>query len=84
MKHPFDVHLGSKLRHCRCSAGLTREQLGAKLGVDSRKIRDFEAGEDRISSSLLRSIVAEMAVPPAFFFDGLAGALGGSASPNRS
>jgi hypothetical protein len=32
----------------------------------------------------LRNIVAEMAVPPTFFFEGLAGALAGGASQNRS
>jgi transcriptional regulator with XRE-family HTH domain len=63
---------------------MTRAQLGAKLGVNPRRIQEFEAGEDRISSNLLRNIVAEMAVPPTFFFEGLAGALAGGASQNRS
>jgi len=83
MKHPFDVHLGSRLRDCRCSAGMTRAQLAARLGVNTQRIRDFEAGEDRISSSLLRNIVAEMEVPAAFFFEGLEGALGAANSPDR-
>jgi transcriptional regulator with XRE-family HTH domain len=54
---------------------MTRAQLGAKLGVNPKRIQEYEAGEDRISSDLLRSIVAHMAVSPAFFFDGLASAL---------
>lgn len=84
MKHPFDVHVGAKLRDCRCSAGMTRAQLGAKLGVNPKRIQEFEAGEDRISSDLLRNIVAHMAVPPTFFFEGLAGALAGGGARSRN
>lgn len=84
MKHPFDVHVGAKLRDCRCLAGMTRAQLGARLGVHPRRIRDFEAGEDRISSGLLRDIVAEMSVPAAFFFEGLPGVLAAAGSQSRT
>jgi len=84
MKHPFDVHVGAKLRDCRCSAGMTRAQLGARLGVNPQRIRKFEAGEDRISSNLLRDIVTEMAVPAAYFFEGLAGALASGVTQPRN
>ena len=79
MKHPFDVHVGERLRLCRRSAGMTRQELGARLGVDAREIREFERGEDRINSGLLRTLSAVTGVPPAFFFDGLADALGNAA-----
>lgn len=79
MKHPFDVHVGARLRRCRRSAGLTRQQLGARIGVDARDIREFEKGEGRIGAGLLRSVAAVTGVSPAFFFHGLARALGGAA-----
>jgi transcriptional regulator with XRE-family HTH domain len=79
MKHPFDVHVGAKLRQCRLSARMSRQELGARIGVDASKIRDFEEGEGRIESSLLRSVVAVTGVSPAFFFEGLACALGDAA-----
>ena len=44
MKHPFDVHIGGKLRHCRCMAGMTQQQLGEKLGLKAQQIRNYEAG----------------------------------------
>jgi transcriptional regulator with XRE-family HTH domain len=78
-KHPFDVYVGAKLVQCRTSARMTRQQLGARLGVDARRIRDFEAGVEPISPGLMRSIVAELNVPPAYFFAGLAEALRGAA-----
>ena len=54
---------------------MTREELGAKIGVEPKKIREFEKGEDRIDAKLLREVTAVTGVPPAFFFDGLASAL---------
>jgi transcriptional regulator with XRE-family HTH domain len=79
MKHPFDVHVGARLRLCRRSAGMTCQELGARLGVGAREIREFERGEDRINAGLLRNMSAVTGVPPAFFFDGLADALGNAA-----
>jgi transcriptional regulator with XRE-family HTH domain len=79
MKHPFDVHVGAKLGQCRTSARMSRQQLGARLGVDAQKIRDFETGDAPISPGLMRNIVAELNVPPAYFFSGLAEALKGAA-----
>lgn len=78
-KHPFDVHVGARLVQCRTSARMTRQQLGARLGVDASRIRDFETGAERISPGLMRSIVVELNVPPAYLFAGLAEALRGAA-----
>ena len=75
MKHPFDVHVGVRLCLCRRSAGMTRQELGARIGVDAREIREFEKGKDRINAGLLRHVAAVTGVSPAYFFDGLAGAL---------
>jgi len=79
MKHPFDVHVGVRLCLCRRSAGMTRQELGARIGVDAREIREFERGEDRIDAGLLRHVAVVTGVSPAFFFDGLACALGDAA-----
>jgi len=79
MKHPFDVHVGSKLRHCRCVAGISRQQLGDRIGVKAAQIQSLETGAKRIDASLMRKIVAEMNVPPAMFFEGLADALSDAA-----
>lgn len=76
MKHPFDVHVGARLRQCRRAAGMSREELGARIGVEERKLRRFEKGEDRIDPNLLREVVQVAGVSPAFFFEGLAEALG--------
>ena len=79
MKHPFDVHVGSKLRECRCMAGISRRQLGEQLGVAEPQIRNIETGTMRIDSDLMRKIVVTMGVPPSMFFEGLAESLGSHA-----
>jgi transcriptional regulator with XRE-family HTH domain len=75
MKHPFDVHVGSKLRQRRCLAGMTQQQLGDKLGIKAEQVQHYEIGAGRISPSLMRNIVGAMNVPAPFFFEGLESAL---------
>ena len=79
MKHPFDVHVGGRLHHCRCLAGMTQQQLGHKLGIKAEQIQKYETGATGISASHMRNIAAAMEVPVSFFFEGLARALGEAA-----
>jgi transcriptional regulator with XRE-family HTH domain len=75
MKHPFDAHVGARLKLWRRSAGLTREEFGRKLGLEADELRSIEEGENRIDPALLRDAVAMAGVSPAFLFEGLAEAL---------
>ncbi len=79
MKHPFDVHVGGRLCHCRCLAGMTQQQLGEKLGIKVEQIQKYETGATGISANHMRDIVAAMEVPVSFFFEDLARALGNAA-----
>ena len=79
MKHPFDVHVGGRLRHCRCSAGMTQQQLGDKLCITAQEVQDYEVGANQISANHMRDIVVVMEVPASFFYEGLALALGEAA-----
>ncbi len=79
MKHPFDVHVGGKLRHYRCLAGMTQQQLGDEIGITAQQIQNYEAGASRIGYSVMWDITAAMDVPVSFFFEGLALALGDAA-----
>lgn len=44
MKHPFDVHVGKKLRLLRREAGLTQSALGDAIGVKYQQINKYEVG----------------------------------------
>ncbi len=79
MKHPFDVHVGGRVRQRRCMVGMTQQQLGDKLGIKARQIQKYETGANGISASHMRDIAAAMEVPVSFFFEGLARALGDAA-----
>ncbi len=79
MKHPFDVHVGGRLRHCRCLVGMTQQQLGAELGLTAQQIQNYETGANGISASQMRDIAAAIEVPVSFFFEGLARALNDAA-----
>ena len=79
MKHPFDVHVGMRLRHCRCLAGMTQQQLGDELGITAQQIQNYETGAKRIGYNVMWDLTAAMEVPASLFFEGLARALGDAA-----
>ena len=75
MKHPFDVHVGERVRHYRCLAGMSQQQLGDKIGIKGQQIQNYETGANHINYSVILDITAAMEVPAANFFEGLARAL---------
>lgn len=75
MKHPFDVHVGERIRQSRCNADISEAELGAMLGVPASQIKAFEAGLARIDTETMRRVVDVLDVPATFYFEGLATAL---------
>ena len=75
MKHPFDVHVGGKIRQSRCNAELSMEELGMMLGVSTLQIQSIEAGGVHVDPELLRRVVEILDAPATFYFEGLAAAL---------
>jgi len=71
MKHPVNIHVGRRVRHCRWMQGMTQQQLGDKVGVKFQQIHKYETGANRISASRMWGIAAALDVPVTFFFDGL-------------
>ncbi len=71
MKHPVNIHVGRRVRHCRWMQGMTQQQLGDKVGITFQQIHKYETGTNRISASRMWGIAAALDVPVTFFFDGL-------------
>ena len=71
MKHPVNIHVGRRVRHCRWMQGMTLQQLGDKVGITFQQIHKYETGANRISASRMWGIAAALDVPVTFFFDGL-------------
>ncbi len=71
MKHPVNVHVGRRVRHCRWMLGMTQQQLGDMIGLKLQQIHRYETGTNRISTSRMWDIAAALDVPVTFFFEGL-------------
>lgn len=74
LTHPVDIHVGKRIRHQRWSTGRTQQQLAENVGIKFQQIQKYETGANRVSASRLFDIAAALAVPVAFFFEGLDGA----------
>jgi len=53
--------------------GMTKRQLGDKIGLRLQQIRKFEAATNRISAKGMWDIAVALEVPVAYFFEGLDG-----------
>ena len=67
--HPVDVHVGSRVRLRRLSAGMSEEELSATLGVTVEKMREFESGATRMAAGLLYEVSKQLECPPTVFFE---------------
>lgn len=73
MKHPVDVHVGSRVRQRRWMLGMTQQQLAEKVGIKFQQIQKYETGMNRVSASRLWDISEALDAPVAFFFEGIEG-----------
>jgi hypothetical protein len=65
---PSNIRIGNRLRLIRVSHGISEKELGVRLGIDYRELNSYEAGEKRISASLLLRIAKLLDVRPEYFF----------------
>ena len=69
--HFVDVHVGSRLRRRRVLLGLSQTQLAKAAGVSYQLVQKFEDAVYRIAPAHLCRFARALAVPAAWFFDGL-------------
>lgn len=62
--------IGSRVRIRRTSRGMTQQELSKVLGIERNDLASFEAGEERVSASLLLRIAKFLDVRPDYFFQG--------------
>ena len=71
----FDRDLAAKIGKCiavrRSLCRLSKQQLGARLGIDSVDVEAYEQGEKRMSCQLLLETAKQLKATPRFFFQGL-------------
>lgn len=68
----FDQDLAARIGRCiavrRSLCGLSKQQLAARLGVDSTDVDAYEEGSKRISCKLLLETAKQLKARPRFFF----------------
>jgi ribosome-binding protein aMBF1 (putative translation factor) len=68
----FDRNLAAKIGKCvavrRTLCGLSKQQLGARLGVASVDVEAYEQGEKRMGCKLLLETAKQLKAKPRFFF----------------
>jgi ribosome-binding protein aMBF1 (putative translation factor) len=68
----FDRDLAAEIGKCiavrRNFSGLSKQQLGARLGIDPAEIEAYEQGEKRMSCRLLLETAKQLNATPRFFF----------------
>lgn len=68
---PADAHIGMKIRIRRIQLDLSREKLGARLGVTAQQIQKYERGMNRICAGRLLEVANVLDVPVMYFFEGI-------------
>ena len=68
----FDRDLAVKIGKCiavrRSFCGLSKQQLGARLGIDTMGVEAYEQGKKRMNCKLLLQTAKQLKATPRFFF----------------
>lgn len=74
--HPFDLHVGGRVRTRRKLMGLSQEALAEGIGLTFQQVQKYERGSNRISASKLYEIAVTLKTPMAWFCEGYGAAPG--------
>jgi transcriptional regulator with XRE-family HTH domain len=66
--HPFDVHVGKRLRMRRSLLGVTQEKLASAVGLTFQQVQKYERGANRISCSRLYEFSQALETTLDYFF----------------
>lgn len=67
----IDSHIGKKIYELRLASGLSRQELGEKIGVTHQQCQKYEKGTNRVSAGRLVLIAKVLNKPAEYFFDGI-------------
>lgn len=68
--HPFDVHVGSRIRLARLEIGISQTELANRLNITFQQVQKYEKGTNRTSCSRLYEISTSLDRPLSFFLEG--------------
>lgn len=73
---PMDRHVGGRIWKRRRELGLSRRELGERVGVGLKQVNKYETGANRVSAGRLFDIAQVLSVAPSWFFEEFAEAGG--------
>jgi transcriptional regulator with XRE-family HTH domain len=68
IKH-IDSHIGQKIYSLRLAMGMSRQDLGEKIGVTHQQCQKYEKGTNRISAGRLALIAKVLGKPVEYFYE---------------
>lgn len=68
--HPFDVHVGSRVRLRRRHLGMSQDTLARAVDITFQQVQKYERGATRISASRLYDMACVLEVPVGFLCQG--------------
>jgi ribosome-binding protein aMBF1 (putative translation factor) len=63
--------IGKRIQARRILCGLSKQQLGARLGIRGADVNAYEQGAKRVSCELLLETAKQLKATPRFFFSDL-------------
>ena len=66
-----DKIIGERINELRISMGLSRLQLGEKIGITHQQLQKYEKNTNRVAAGRLADIARALKKPVAFFFDNI-------------
>ena len=64
-----DILIGSRVREARHEAGISQQELAAKMGITYQQLQKYETGQDRIVASRLMTVAKHTDKNLYYFFD---------------
>lgn len=67
----IDKHIGKTIYELRLASGMSRQELGQKIGVTHQQCQKYEKGTNRISAGRLVLVARVLNKPVEYFYKGV-------------
>jgi transcriptional regulator with XRE-family HTH domain len=71
--HPFDLHVGSRVRQRRRQLGMSQDTLARAVNITFQQVQKYERGATRISASRLYDMARVLGVTVGYLCQGFEG-----------
>ncbi|WP_420710482.1 helix-turn-helix domain-containing protein [Asticcacaulis sp. SL142] len=65
--HPVDIYVGSRIKACRKTSGISQTELAKAVGLTFQQVQKYESGSNRVSASVLFDMSRFLGVQIGYF-----------------